>query len=258
MRIGISGTSCCGKTTFIADFIKNWQNYSTPVYDYRAKLKELPHSKLCNKETQWTILNSMVDEMQKHSKGDYVIYDRTPIDNLVYSMWANAYGEGDVDNAFVSKCIPVVRESLRMLDVVFFIPLTKVSPIPIVPNGTRETDPVYIEEIDNIFKALYHDYQNNIEKSVYFPKEDCPGIIEIFGKRQERIYLCQQYINPAGNILGEEHDTILNPNNIEHLQDLLKNQTAINEVEKKERKDIEKIKSQLEPNYINGGKRKKR
>lgn len=258
MRIAVSGTASTGKSTFIGDFIKNWNNYSCPTYDYRSKLSQLPHSKSCNQDTQWTILNSMLDELQKHTVDDYVIYDRCPLDNLVYSLWSNAQTNSSIDDEFVQKCIPIVRESLRMLDIIFFVPLTSVSPVPIVDNGTRDTDPNYITEIDNIFKALHYEYQHNIDKTLFFPKEDSPGIIEIFGKRPERIYLAQQYLNTKGDVIGSEHDTILNPNNIEHLQDLLKKQTDILKDEVEEKAAIEKVKKQVIPNYINGGKKRRR
>ncbi len=96
MRISVSGTTCIGKSTFVQDFCKHWSNYSSPRYSYRDELSKLPHSKTCTKDTQWLILNSMIDELQKHSKTDHVIFDRCPLDNLVYSMWAFDKGEGDI------------------------------------------------------------------------------------------------------------------------------------------------------------------
>ena len=97
MRISVSGTTCIGKSTFVQDFCKHWTNYTSPRYSYRDELVKLPHSKTCTKDTQWLILNSMIDELQKHSAQDHVIFDRCPLDNLVYSMWAFDKGEGDLD-----------------------------------------------------------------------------------------------------------------------------------------------------------------
>ena len=234
MRISVSGSSCLGKSTLISDFIKNWPNYKTPSEDYRKILKEknYPHSKKCIKEGQWAIINHMIDEMQKYSKDDKVIFDRCPWDVLVYSLWSCEMGATDIDEKFINQLIPLVKESLKYLDLIFFIPITKHSPIPIVNNGYRETDPQYIAEIDNIFKALFYEYQHSLGKTPFFSADDSPAIIEIFGKPHERILLIEQYLDVNGEVIGEEGDTVLNPNNIEELEKLIMDQMSIDEKEK--------------------------
>lgn len=242
MRISVSGTANTGKSTLIKDFCVEWPNYVPIKYSYREQLKSLPHSKSCDQNTQWLVLNSMIDEMQKHSKDEHVIYDRCPLDNLVYSMWAYDKGEGDIDQAFIDKCVPLVRESFKFLDIAFFVPLTNVSPIAIVDNGTRETDPVYIEEIDNLFKAIINQYHHNIDRTLFFPKDDCPGIIEIFGRPQERIYLIKQYLDVKGDLIGAEGDSILNPDNLNQLAELLEVQKTALASERFEQQQINMVK----------------
>jgi hypothetical protein len=234
MRISVSGTACLGKSTLIRDFINTWPNYKTPSDDYRKILKEknYPHSKKCNKEGQWAILNHMIDEMQKYSKEDKIIFDRCPWDVLVYSLWSCEMGASDIDEKFISQLIPLVKESLKYLDLIFFIPMTKHSQIPIVDDGFRETDPQYIAEIDNIFKALFYEYQHSLGKTPFFSPDDSPAIIEVFGKPQERILLIQQYLDVNGEVIGEDADSILNPNNIEELEKLVMEQMSADEKEK--------------------------
>jgi AAA domain len=252
MRISVSGTANTGKTTLIRDFNTTWPDYTVVKYSYRDVLKSMPHSKSCTQETQWLILNSMIDEMQKYSPTDHVIYDRCPLDNLVYSLWAFDRGEGDIDQAFIDKCIPLVRESMKFLDIAFFIPLTKASPIAIVDNGTRETDPVYIEEIDNLFKAIINQYHHHMDRTQFFPKDDCPGVIEVFGQPQERIYLIKQYLDVKGDLIGAEGDSILNPDNLEQLAELLEVQKSALASEKFEQQQINMVKD-----FVKKSKRKR-
>lgn len=244
MRISVSGTACQGKTTLINDFIKNWPNYKTPSNSYRDVIKSgnYPHSKNCTKDGQWAILNHMIDELQKYSKDDKVIFDRGPLDCLVYTLWAFDKKTSDIDETFINKIIPIVKESLKYLDVIFFTPITKSSPVMIVNDGTRETDPVYIEEIDNIFKALLYQYQHNLGRTPFFSADDCPAIIEIFGKQHERIVLIQQYLNVDGEVIGEEGDQILNPNNIEELEKLMLEQMDADKKEKFQKQQEKMIK----------------
>lgn len=234
MRIAISGTVSIGKSTLINDFLKEWPLYKTPSDTYRSLIKtgNYPHSKKCNKEGQWAILNHMIDEMQKYSKEDKIIYDRCPWDNLVFSIWAAEMQSSDIDEEFVAKCIPIVKESMKFLDMICYIPITKHSPVPIVDNGFRETDPKYIEGIDNIFKALFHEYQFNLGKTPFFTADDSPAIIEIFGNPHERIALLQQYLNADGEVIGDDGNSILDPNNIEDLEKLLMDQMTADQKEK--------------------------
>lgn len=229
MRIAISGTANQGKSTLIADFLKNWPNYKLQDTDYRAILKEesLPHSKKTTQDVQWKILNVMVEELQKHKKGSNVVFDRCPLDNLVYSLWSCDKKKGKIDEEFISKCIPVVKESLRHLDIIFFLPITKVAPVEIKENGVRETDEVYVKEIDALFKSLINQYKYGLNRTPFFPKDDCPAIIEIFGNPIERIQMIKWYLDNDGDLIGGDvnsSDNLFNPENLNEMAKLLESQ----------------------------------
>jgi len=221
MRIAISGTACQGKSTLIKDFTEKWPNYTTLDKTYRDIITEqgLQHSSSTNKDTQWAILNFMIDELQKTSKGDKIIFDRCPLDNIVYSIWSEAKKDSDIDEEFIKKCMPLVRESLRFIDIIFFTPITKVAPVEIVDDELRETKKEYIEEIDNIFKAVHRDYVNN-QKSTFFVEDDRPAIIEVFGNRKERIELIKLYLDNDGDFI--EPGNIITPEEIEEMEKMKK------------------------------------
>jgi predicted ATPase len=212
MRLSISGTAAQGKTTLLNDFLKKWKMYETPKTSYRDIIKDTSgHSKETNKETQWAILNTMIDQLESYSDDSMVIYDRCPLDNLIYSMWAYHKDIGDIDELFIEKCIPIVRQSMHFLDIIFYIPLTNVTGDTIEDNGTRETDVEYIKEIDNLFKAMYANWASGDER--FFPKEDRSAMIEIFGSPEERIALMNMYIDDSGKMFGEE-DTLVDTSGI--------------------------------------------
>lgn len=207
MRLAISGTAAQGKTTTLNAFLDNWSMYKTPEHSYRSIIQDTKsHSAQTNKETQWSILNHMLDQMEKYTAKDHVIFDRCPLDNLVYSLWSYHKGIGDIDELFIEKCIPIVRESMKMLDIIFLIPITNVTQDKIQDDGVRETDAEYILEIDNFFKAMYASWSK--EDVRFFPKEDRAAIVEIFGTTEERIKMQGFYINEAGNMYGEEESLV--------------------------------------------------
>lgn len=211
MKIVVSGTSCNGKTTFINDFMSQWPMYKTPEKTYRDKLVEGSHSMNSTEETQWMILNDMIDSLTSYEKGDKVIFDRGPIDNLIYTMWL--YNADKVSDDFVKKCIPIVRESLRLIDIIFYIPIFNGAQMhTIEPRKLRETDQVYVKEIANLFEEVVRQYYNStVTPSPFFPKDDTPPFIEIFGGREARIYLAQQYLDNKGElIVGDGGSSIFN------------------------------------------------
>jgi len=122
MRVAVMGTACVGKSTFVNDFLKNWAGvYTKPETSYRDMLQEkgLKHSKETSKETQQAILDFMVDQHMKYNRDDHVIFDRCPIDNIAYSLYSYDEQLSDIDEDFIENCIPLVKESMRFLDIIF-------------------------------------------------------------------------------------------------------------------------------------------
>lgn len=212
MRIAITGTACQGKSTLIKDMLKEWPDMKLPEKSYRDTLDKSNHSKNTTEETQWNILNSMVDIQQEYTGDDKVLFDRCPLDNMAYTLWGNV--KGNISDEFVEKCIPIVKESMRFLDIIFFLPITKFAPVEIEDDGSREVDSDYVHEIDNILKTLYKQWQDDGE--TFFVKDDKPAMIEIFGNENERIEMIKLYIDNDGDAINEQG--ILNPGEMEELQ----------------------------------------
>lgn len=206
-----------GKSTLIGDFLSEWQNYKLPETSYRNIINDLnlPHSSEANKKTQEAILDFMCKQVKEYREGSKVIYDRCALDNLVYSMWLFHHGKSDIDADFIQECIPKVRTALKDIDIIFYIPITRVTTTPeYVDNGFRDKDPNTRIEIDNIFKILSNENREN-PKSNYFEHDDKPPIIEVFGQRHERIQIMKLYLDaegsafePSENLFGDENITM--------------------------------------------------
>jgi len=211
MKICVSGTANVGKSTFINDFLKEWPIYKKADNSYREKVKKDPKVKL-NKEgdedSQKIIRDAIIDQAAAYTKKDNVVFDRCIFDYFAYTMWMNNYGK--ISDLFVEQQLPIVKETLKLYDIIFFIPLLDKYPIEIVPSedGLRELDPQFRSEVDNIMKAMYSDYVKMDTKKVIFPNEDCPAMIELFGSREERIQMAKLYINANGKPFGESDSLI--------------------------------------------------
>ena len=225
MRLCVSGTSSQGKSCFIEDFIKEWPNYSTPEKSYRSFIKN-KHSKKATKDMLWRILNDMVDQLQKADPDDKVIFDRGPLDNLAHTMYLFAKGLGKVDEKFVDKSMTVCRESFKFLDIIFFIPITKVVDDIEYDDDLFQkdkkkglVDDEFRTEIDTIFKALKYDWDVNMASNIFDPR-DKPAIIEVFGQPFERIEMCKLYLNVDGDIIDGDINNILTEAELMEQQEL--------------------------------------
>jgi hypothetical protein len=233
MRIAISGAQNTGKTTLLKNFKYVWSKYETPTKTYRDVLveKNLPHSSKTTTDTQWEILNFMIDEQQKYDKNSNVIFDRCPLDNLVYTLWANSKDVEGFDKEFVDKCINLTRESLRSLDIIFVLRYSDT--IKLENDGVRDIDINYVREIDNIFEVLRMQYEQHYEADIFFPVNDSPGIIELPADPQARIDIISQYLDTTGNLVGDEQ-SIFNPSNFDELEALVRQQANAKKAEEKE------------------------
>jgi hypothetical protein len=223
MRIAFSGSGNVGKSTLLKSFLRKWSMYKTPAITYRDILKEkgLQHSSNTNAETQLTILDWMTQVMEANKDEKYVVYDRCPLDNMVYTLHA---AEKDlIGEDVLGVTVDVVRRSLKNLDIIFWI---KYDPsIKIVDDGLRDTNLDYIREIDDIFTGLYDQYSNHLENTPFFIADNCPAIIPIenIPSLDDRIAWIGEFIDQNGNLI-ETESSVLDPKNLELMEQMLKEQ----------------------------------
>lgn len=208
MRIAFSGTANTGKSTLVRDFLRVWHMYSTPDKSYRDVIvdNDLGHSKGVTQQGQQQILDFMVEQMKGKTSSDNVVYDRCPIDNIIYSMWAAEKQQGDINDEFIAKCIPIVRESIKDLDIIFWLPFNE--SIAIKSDNMRETDELYIREINNIFEMVYKQFIYN-DKFPLFDSQDRPAMIELTKTaRHERLVEIANYISIEGEVINPDEQWI--------------------------------------------------
>lgn len=219
MRVAIAGPTNSGKSTLVQSFLRKWPMYQTPKVTYRDYIVQnnLEHSTKTSEETQLMILDWMMKEQEKYPKKSKVMYDRCPLDNLVYTLYANS--KNLISDEVCAASISLVRESLKDLDMIF---LLRYDPdIKIVDDGMRDTNLDFIKETDQIFGDLYHQYCENLESDIFFPSEDCPAIVQVDGKSlDDRLWFIGEFIDYKGDLI-ETTDSILDPSNVDLLERMI-------------------------------------
>jgi len=207
-KIGIIGTQCIGKTTLVNDMLLQWPQLTKPEKTYRdlIKDKKLPINKNGTKASQQEILNFLVDEAMANYGKKKMVFDRTPIDNLVYSLWLFEKGLGDIDEAFIDKTVIQVREAVKSYSIIFYIPLCKENDVLLQTKENRDIDPIYRGEIALLFDGIFKAWETG--RSRFFDNDDTPPIIPVYGNPLERIAIMNMYINNSCEFFGEEDSLI--------------------------------------------------
>jgi predicted ATPase len=224
MKIAFAGAHNTGKSTLIKSFLQKWQMYKTPSKTYRdiIKEKDLKHSSNTTAETQLLILDWMTQTLEINKDVKHVVYDRCPLDNLAYTLHAT---EKDlISEDVLGITVDIVRRSLKNLDIIFWI---KYDPtIKVVADGLRDTNLNYIQEIDDIFAGLYEQYSDQLENTPFFIADDMPAIIPIenIPNLDDRIAWIGEFIDQKGELI-ETQDSILDPKNLEMMEQMLKDQS---------------------------------
>ena len=204
MRIAIIGSQNSGKSHLIGEFLQKWPMYKTPEKTYRdiIKSRNIKINQEGDETSQKVILNALIDEVQQ-AKGDFLIFDRCVVDNIAYTLWLNAHDK--VSNSFVMDCKFLALQTLKLFDIIFYIPLR--DEIKIEEKDNRDTDPEFRKEIDNIFRALVLSYEKGT--GAFFPVEDCPAVITLEGPPDLRCEQIRLYLKDNGKFFTDEDGSLL-------------------------------------------------
>jgi predicted ATPase len=222
MKISLSGCGNSGKSTLLQAFLRRWPMYKTPTTTYRDLIvsEGLQHSSKTSDETQALILDWMLKEQDKYGKDDMIIYDRSPWDCLAYTLQGN---EADIiSDGTTAAIVDIVKNSLKHIDIIFW--LRHDPSIRIVDDGMRDTDLDFIKKSDQIFADLYHQYAEHLETSPFYISQNTPAIVEVIGSSvDDRIAWIGEFLNERGELI-ETEKSILDPENVQILEQMLKDQ----------------------------------
>lgn len=192
--VTVIGSQNTGKSTFIKDvvnkYLKNpiYEPFYTPEMDYRKVIesKGLKINREGNYESQRAILDCLVDSTIEAIRNPYVknvIFDRCPIDNIVYSMYLN--DQDKIDNGKLSQMISEMKRFVRLYDTIIYIPLEKCNDIEVVDDKFRDTDLNYRLYVDKLFQKVISDLD----------EIDRDKIVEIWGSRNDRLAMFFDELN---------------------------------------------------------------
>ena len=193
MRIAISGTHSQGKSTFVRDWIKRHHHYIREEEPFRALHEEGYDIRFRQESTRLhngiQMYYNISRLMSYQREDDCVIFDRCPVDYIAYSQYTANYGTTDINNEFVKSLAAKVKDSLRNLDLLVFLPITNEWPVAMENDGIRPLDHPYRDEVDVIFKQIYREQRFSV-----MPINNPPAFLELWGDREDRLNSLEEAI----------------------------------------------------------------
>lgn len=190
MRIAVSGTHCCGKSTLIEeflcahpDFAHEPEPYTVLVEDYGEEFSSEP----CVDDF-YRQLEFQVDRLRVHSSGERVIYERSPIDFLAYILALKDLKRDESAPGIVKAATGLVLNSLRNLDLIVFLPLEDAHDIEV----SDSEDPRLRKAVDSRLIKIFDDDEFDLVSS------DLCAVVEATGSTAQRLRTVEGAISVGG------------------------------------------------------------
>jgi hypothetical protein len=154
MRIAISGTHCCGKSTLIEEFLLVHPEYTHEpepyvVFeeDYGEMLAAEPSSSDFHRQLEF-----IVERLQSYNPGNRVIFERSPVDFLAYVLALDDLGRDSSASRLIEDSLQIIRGGIQQLDVIVFLPLGSGDTFAVPEEEDPELRTVVNERLMGIFQ----------------------------------------------------------------------------------------------------------
>lgn len=125
MRIAVSGTHSCGKSTLIEEFLLAHPDFAHEPEAYEALTEDHGESFAADPSAEdfQRQLEYNLGRLNSYRPGDRVIFERCPVDYLAYMLALADLGR-DRDRSQLLECArELSRNAIGLLDIVVFLPM---------------------------------------------------------------------------------------------------------------------------------------
>lgn len=182
MRIAISGTHCCGKSTLIDEFLNLYPNFTHEPEAYEALQDEHGETFPANPgaEDYYRQLEYCVGRLKQYISGDCVIFERCPADYLAYMLALADLGLDPTAQLMSENSINIARRGMQELDTVAFLrPDDRLYELP------DEEDLKLRSTVDTKLEAILLDDEFDLLANNH------PLILEVSGTTTQRLQMLE-------------------------------------------------------------------
>lgn len=169
MRVAVSGSHGAGKSTLIAAFLSKHPAYvhEPEAFESLADEIDLTPSEGPTPDSLRALLDHTLAAVCLYKPGALVLFERSPVDYLAYAAASErSWPRGSVAR-FLETSIPGVRDALRFLDRIVFVP---VRGIPARPGES----PGFRRRVDECIRRALMDDEYDL-----FGESTSPRVLEL-------------------------------------------------------------------------------
>jgi len=192
MRIAISGTHCCGKSTLIDEFLQAHPDFAHEPEPYQALQEEHGETFAAEPcaEDFHRQLEYNVGRLRRRRSGDPVIYERSPADFVAY-MFALAKLGRDPDAARVlENSLELARDGITLLDMIVFLPASDLQ-----SDVAEIEDPKLRRAVDRRLESIL------IDDDLGWFASDHDRVLQASGTTAQRLQMIEDAIRSRSTLL---------------------------------------------------------
>ena len=185
MRVAISGTHACGKSTLIDEFLlvhpeftHEPEPYTVLDEDYGEVFAVEPSPDDFLRQLEFNI-----ERLRIYEPGTRVIFERSPVDFLAYLLVLGDLGRGEGTRQLINRSLEKVRTAIQRLDLIVFLPLEDNDEIV-----SDSEDP----ELRSAVNSRLVDLFNNDDLIQSSP--DYPVVVEALGSTAQRLRIVEKAV----------------------------------------------------------------
>jgi hypothetical protein len=150
VRVAVSGSHSTGKSTLIAAFLDHRPDYTAEpeAYEILADDIDFASADTPTPDGLYALLQYTVAAVEAHPAGAKVVFERSPVDYLAYAAASRRAWDADALADFLRKAVPVARASLRNLDLIVLLPVSRRGPI----QGRADEDDGFRRRVDRCLR----------------------------------------------------------------------------------------------------------
>jgi predicted ATPase len=178
LRVAVSGSHGTGKSTLIAAFLEEHPVYlhEPEAFESLADEIELTPDEGPAPQGLGALLQHSIAKVSLYQPGASVLFERSPVDYLAYAAASERSWPSGAIASFLETAVPDVRDAVRYLDMIVFLPVASRG----IPPREGE-DPRFRKRVDAALRRALFDDEYEL-----FGESTAPRVVELspFPERQ--------------------------------------------------------------------------
>lgn len=187
MRIAVSGTHCCGKSSLVEgflrihpDFTHEPEPYTVLEEDYGEVFGAEPSLDDFNRQLEFN-----VERLRSYDSGERVICERSPVDFLAYMLALKDLRRGVGASRLVESSLGIVTAAISLLDLIAFLPLDADEDTGMLSD---EEDPELRKAVDSRLSGIFLDNEFGLFTSRH------SMVLELRGSTEQRLRTLDEFL----------------------------------------------------------------